>query len=85
MSIMIEVEQPAVSAPLLSSFEKICLTMIAEGRPLPEIGLLLGVPAFIVENLLSDSERKLGAHNRLHAVSLAMLRGHLDYGNAKPE
>jgi DNA-binding CsgD family transcriptional regulator len=53
--------------------------MIAEGRPLSDIGLSLGMPEPAVEHLLSDTEKKLGAHNRLHAVSLAMLLGHLDY------
>jgi DNA-binding CsgD family transcriptional regulator len=79
MSITIEVAGPAAYSPDLSPSEKICLLMIAEGRPLSDIGVSLGLPDLAVEHLLSDTEKKLGAHNRLHAISLAMLRGHLDY------
>jgi DNA-binding CsgD family transcriptional regulator len=79
MSMTIEVAGSVASAPYLSPSEIICLLMIAEGRPLSDIGLSLGMPEPAVEHMLSDTEKKLGAHNRLHAVSLAMLLGHLDY------
>lgn len=85
MSIAIEVAGSAASAPYLSPSEKICLMMIAEGRPLTEISLSLGLPEPAVEHLLSDTEKKLGAQNRLHMISLAMLRGHVEFENAKPE
>ncbi len=74
-----------MSVPHLSPSEKTCLLMVAEGRTLPEIGLSLGLTDSAVETLLSATEEKLGAHNRLHAVSIAMLRGHVEYENAKPD
>lgn len=85
MSITIEVMGSAASAPHLSPSEKICLLMMAEGRPLSEIGLSLGLPELAVENLVSGAEKKFGAQNRLHLISLAMLRGHLDDEYAKPD
>jgi DNA-binding CsgD family transcriptional regulator len=85
MSVVIEVAGSAAKAPPLSPSEKICLQMVAEGRALPDIGAALQKSEAQVEIMLSSAEEKLGAHNRLHAVSLAMLRGHLDYRNAKPD
>lgn len=85
MSVIIEVGGSAVSAPYLSPCEKTCLLMIAEGQTLAEIGLALDLRESEVDSVLSAAGEKLGAHSRLHAISLAMLKGHLDYENAKPD
>ncbi|MBV2186568.1 MAG: LuxR C-terminal-related transcriptional regulator [Rhizobium sp.] len=59
----------------LTDAEVRCLSMVAEGkRPLDICNLLL-LSEIEVEELLSSAANKLGARNRLHAVSMAMLMG----------
>ncbi|GEO85326.1 hypothetical protein GCM10007920_07500 [Ciceribacter naphthalenivorans] len=59
----------------LTEAEVKCLTMVAEGkRPLDICSLLL-LSEIEVDSTLDSAERKLGARNRFHAVSVAMLMG----------
>ncbi|MCM2473567.1 hypothetical protein HGO38_08755 [Rhizobium sp. CG5] len=74
------------SPPTLDVSETICLSMTANGKGLLDIAAALGVPVPHAEVILLRAEEKLGANNRLHAVSLAMLYGILDIGAIlKPE
>lgn len=74
------------SPPTLDVSETICLSMTANGKGLPDIAVALDVPVALAEVILLHAEEKLGANNRLHAVSLAMLYGILDSGaTLKPE
>ncbi len=85
MSMTVEMAGSAVPGPHLSLSEKICLQLVAEGRSLPEISLVTGHSEPDIAELLSAAEEKLGAHSRLHAVSLAMLKGHIDFDETKPD
>lgn len=70
----------------LTDTEVKCLTMVAEGKRVLDICNLLLLPEKEVEALLASAEAKLGARNRLHAVSMAMLTGQIDLGHShKPE
>lgn len=73
-----EAKGPAVPSTALSPIEKSCLRMIAEGRTPNEIAALMVLSVTQVEHLLSAAEEKLGARNRLHAVSIAMLTGEIE-------
>lgn len=78
--------QPSGPKTALTDAEVKCLTMVAEGkRPLDICNLLL-LSEIEVEGLLSSAENKLGARNRLHAVSMAMLMGSIEVEHIqKPE
>lgn len=52
-----------------------CLYLAAEGREAVEIGVFLSLDRTHAEDLLFSAQAKLGAKNRLHAVSLALTRG----------
>ena len=67
----------AAVVPILSLPEKYCLQMVAEGRKLQEISDLMAMTAPDVESLMSAIEDKLGASNRLHAISIAMRQGYV--------
>ncbi|MBW8284593.1 MAG: LuxR C-terminal-related transcriptional regulator [Rhizobium sp.] len=70
----------------LTDAEVKCLTMIAEGKRPLDICNLLVLPEIEVEGMLTSAERKLGARNRLHAVSMAILMGSIDLEhNPRPE
>jgi DNA-binding CsgD family transcriptional regulator len=79
MSMMIEMAGLVVPRTALSMSEKTCLLMVAEGMPVPAISSVLAMPQFEVEGMLSLVEDKLGASNRLHAVSIAMRQGHIGF------
>jgi DNA-binding CsgD family transcriptional regulator len=79
MSMMIQTAELMVPRSALSMAEKACLLMVAEGMPVPTISSALEMPPFEVEGMLSLVEDKLGASNRLHAVSIAMRQGHIGF------
>lgn len=79
MSVSFEATRTAKMVADLSPPEKNCLQLIAEGHSLREIGLRLTLPTQDVEGLVMAAEVKLGASNRLHAISLAMLQGHIEF------
>lgn len=63
-----------------------CLTLVAEGKRLLDICNLLVLAEIQVEDLLQSAQQKLGARNRMHAVSLAMLAGAIRHeSHSKPE
>ncbi len=71
-------------SPKLTSREKDILQLIADGHRLEEIGLTLELPEPEIEQLMKTVEEKLGASNRLHAVTIAVLHGHIAIGPEQP-
>jgi two-component system response regulator DesR len=59
----------------LSRLELIGLTLVANGLPVPEIASRLSMSEADVEHILIEAERKLGASNRLHAITIAVKGG----------
>jgi len=53
------------------------LALVAEGQTNKAIGGRLGIALQTVKNKAADINRKLGAHNRAHAVVIAMREGFL--------
>jgi LuxR family transcriptional regulator len=72
-------------SPVLTSLEKDVLQMIAEGHVHEDIGRTLSLSETEIEHLLETAEEKLGAKNRLHAVTIAVLNGHIAVGPENPE
>ncbi|ATN32395.1 hypothetical protein ACO34A_01030 [Rhizobium sp. ACO-34A] len=71
---------------ILSRPEIQCLTLVAEGKRLLDICNHLVLAEIQVEDLLQSAQQKLGARNRMHAVSLAMLAGAIRHeSHSKPE
>jgi len=77
--------RPATPFPALTSDEKDVLQMIAEGHKAEDIGLTLTLSEPDIEKLLQAAEEKLGAKNRLHAVTIAVLNGYISVGPENPE
>lgn len=73
------------AAPVLTSHEKDVLQMIAEGQAAAEVSRFLTLSEDEIEELLKSAEEKLGAKNRLHAVTIAVLNGHIAVGPENPE
>ena len=73
------------SVPVLTSQEKDVLQMIAEGHAMEDVGQVLSLSENEIEHLLTMAEEKLGAKNRLHAVTIAVLNGHIAVGPENPE
>ncbi|MCL6708704.1 LuxR C-terminal-related transcriptional regulator [Pseudomonas sp. R2.Fl] len=65
----------------LTEMETECLYLVAEGRQGDEIGAVLSLDRKHTEDLLTSAAAKLGARNRLHAVSIALSRGILQDRN----
>ena len=59
----------------LTRLELIGLTLVANGLSVSEIASRLSVSEADVEQTLLESERKLGAGNRLHAITIAIQQG----------
>jgi len=59
----------------LTRMELVGLTLAANGYPAQDIATRIGVNEREIETLLFCAERKLGANNRLHAVSIAVSQG----------
>jgi DNA-binding CsgD family transcriptional regulator len=72
------------SSPLLTSSEKAILQMVAEGYATDDISQVLDISKQEIEGLLDGVERKLSAHNRLHAITIAVLNGHISIGPENP-
>ena len=70
-------EHASSAAPYrdLSEIERTCLKLVAEGKKNAEISISMNMTEPDVNAALIDAQNKLGANNRLHAVSLALLRG----------
>ena len=69
----------------LSSLEKDLLQLISEGISLEDICQTLTLSDAEVDKLMKQVEEKLGANNRLHAVTIAVLNGHISIGPEGPE
>lgn len=72
-------------APELSSLEKDLLQLVSEGSRLEDICQTLALSDAEVDKLMKQVEEKLGAKNRLHAVTIAVLNGHISIGPEGPE
>lgn len=59
----------------LTETEIECLYLAAEGRRVDRISDILSLNSKHAEELLASAELKLGARNRLHAISIALSRG----------
>ncbi len=59
----------------LTRTEKNCLALACRGMRDAAIGTRLGMSETEVASLMFCAERKLGAANRLHAISVALVRG----------
>lgn len=69
-------KQSADTKPLdLTRLELIALTLTANGLDAAQIAARLGQSDAEVEDALSEAERKLGAANRMHAVTIAVRKG----------
>lgn len=62
----------------LSTRERECLALLADGCQNKEIAHSLDIAPSTVELHLRNARRKLGAHTREHAVAIAVRRGLLD-------
>ena len=74
-----------LQSPVLTSEEKDVLQLIAEGNSHEDISQTLTLSEDEIEHLLGSAEEKLGAKNRLHAVTIAVLNGHIAVGPENPE
>lgn len=75
-----EAESPPVlrqEAPKLSPRELEVLRLVADGNTSETVAALLGIAARTVEAHVSRATSKLGAINRVHAVTLAIRRNEL--------
>ncbi len=70
---------------VLTNREKDILQLIADGHRVEDIGVTLSLSEAEIERLLKEAEQKLGASNRLHAVTIAVLHGHIVIGPEEPE
>lgn len=59
-------------APNLTPREREVLRLVADGNTSDTIGAMLGIAARTVETHVSRATSKLGANNRVHAVTIAM-------------
>ena len=59
----------------LTRLELIGLTLVANGLGVPEIASRLAMSETEIEQSLLAAERKLGAGNRLHAITIAIKQG----------
>jgi DNA-binding CsgD family transcriptional regulator len=59
----------------LTRLELIGLTLVANGLGAAEIASRLSAGEAEIEDLLLGAERKLGASNRLHAITIAIQQG----------
>ena len=63
------------NAYMLTRLELIGLTLAANGLSVPAIASRLACGEAEIEAMLSDAEQKLGANNRLHAITIATRNG----------
>lgn len=66
---------PNINAFDLTRMELIGLTLAANGLATLQIASRLSVSEAETETMLSDAERKLGASNRMNAVTIAVQQG----------
>ncbi|GGL36196.1 response regulator transcription factor [Caulobacter rhizosphaerae] len=62
---------------LLSPRLRQCLMLAREGHTAVEIAFVLGLSYRTVNQYLSDAYKRLGARNRMQAVSIAVRRGEI--------
>ncbi|MEY1660906.1 helix-turn-helix transcriptional regulator [Isoalcanivorax beigongshangi] len=70
-------QQPERPAPVFNAREQQCLAWAAEGHTNAEIGRLLGISERTTTYHIARACRKIGARNRQHAVTQALLTGAL--------
>ena len=62
----------------LTDCEKRYLRFVAVGKTADVIAAISGLPETDINSTLAEAEQKLGARNRLHAVSMALQHGLLE-------
>jgi DNA-binding CsgD family transcriptional regulator len=73
------------SSGILAAMERDVLQMIAEGFSPEGSAMKLGLTEADFDRLMDSAVRKLGAQNRLHAVTLAVLNGYISIGPEIPD
>lgn len=68
----------------VSPREREVLTLIAAGADLDQIAHELSISVNTVRTHIINAYRKLGAHNRAHAIALAMQQGLIDLPRLRP-
>ncbi|KQT82198.1 helix-turn-helix transcriptional regulator [Aurantimonas sp. Leaf443] len=61
----------------LSKRELEILSLVADGKTSAEIGIILGISRYTVDNHLVSITVRLGAVNRMHAVAKAIRSGYI--------
>jgi DNA-binding CsgD family transcriptional regulator len=80
LGVVSDTRRPSTPTPL-SAREHEVLTLIADGRSLPEVAERLTISPATVRTHAANIYRKLGARNRPHAVALALGLGLIDPPN----
>ena len=62
---------------LLSPRLRQCLLLARDGHTAVQMAFILGLSFRTVNQYLSEAYRRLGAHNRMQAVAIALRRGEL--------
>ncbi|HYO57744.1 LuxR C-terminal-related transcriptional regulator [Archangium sp.] len=65
----------SLSRPSLTDRERECLAWACRGKTGGETATILGIGERTVEFHLQNAMRKLGVHNKVHAIAVAMRRG----------
>ena len=65
-------------APQLSKREREVLTLMAEGLTAETVGGRLGISVETVRTHTRNAIRKTGARNRVHAITMALVRGEIE-------
>ncbi|MFE2297953.1 helix-turn-helix transcriptional regulator [Streptomyces sp. NPDC059445] len=68
---------PALAPPTLTLRQRQVLNLVAAGHTSTQIGRQLGIGATTVQRHLHNIYDELGAHDRAHAVALAIHYGHI--------
>ena len=65
----------SLSRPSLTNRERECLAWACRGKTGGETATILDIGERTVEFHLQNAMRKLGVHNKVHAIAVAMRRG----------
>lgn len=68
---------PALASPALTLRQRQVLNLVAAGHTSAQIGRQFGIAGPSVQRHLHEIYRQLGAHDRAHAVALAIHHGHI--------
>ena len=63
---------------LLSTRQRECLALMAQGRSVKEVAILLGLSPHTVRDYLKGAAKRVNARSRSQLLSIAWSRGELD-------